>query len=69
MLDYHHSEIVMQDLVAVAHEQMRPSTLYRPEIRLSDNCWQARYGDTIGMGLSPAEAFLNFDKNWHAKIK
>lgn len=71
----HHLMVgVAQDYSGAAFEQQRPSVLYRPRIALDGNMWGAVYGDNIqegvaGFGESPAEAMLDFDRHWNAKLR
>ena len=51
----------------------RPSTIFRPVIALDGNKWCALYGDNpqegiAGFGDSPADAMVDFDKQWNTKI-
>jgi hypothetical protein len=54
-------------------EHDRPSTIYRPALRIDGNQWCALYGESLeegvaGFGDSPAEAVYDFDRAWHAKL-
>ncbi len=64
-----HTEMVKQEFLNVAYEQMRPSIIYRPFISIDGNQWCALYGDNLqdgvaGFGDSPAKAMIDFDKQW-----
>ena len=75
----HHAEIIRQEFLIVANEQMRPSVLFRPElssndIRYGNNEWVAHYGEkpyggVQGIGTSPDEAMRDFDKKWIEKLE
>lgn len=50
-----------------------PSVLYRPRLFIDGNQWCALYGENLqdgvaGFGDSPAEAMLEFDRNWNKKL-
>lgn len=50
----------------------RPSYIYRPSLSLDGNKWCALFGENLqsgvaGFGASPAEAYLDFDRAWHAE--
>lgn len=65
----HAIAMVQQDFSIAAYEMQRPSVLYRPSIGMDGNKWCALYGDDLmhgisGFGNTPAEAMLDFDKNW-----
>ena len=53
----------------VAHEQTRPSVLFRPTLTIDGDTWIALYGEDLqsgvaGCGKSPDAAMLDFDKAW-----
>lgn len=65
----HYMACVAQEFTAAAHEQQRPSVLYRPAISKDGDQWCALYGDNLqdgvaGFGDTPALAMADFDKNW-----
>jgi hypothetical protein len=65
--------LAMEELATVRNEQIRPSVLLRPAISLDGAEWCALYGENLqdgvaGYGDSPAAAFSDFDRNWHAKV-
>lgn len=69
----HHMACVAQEFAAAAHEQQRPSTLYRPALSIDGDQWCALYGDNLqdgvaGFGDSPSEAMCDFDRNWNVKL-
>jgi hypothetical protein len=45
-------------------ESLRPSSLYKPKILLDGSRWCAVLGAVVGMGRSPSEAFIDFDRQW-----
>ena len=54
-------------------ERVRPSVLFRPDLRIDGNAWSALYGPNIqegvvGFGDSPDEAMRAFDRAWSAKL-
>jgi len=58
----------------IFREYSRPSTVYQPKLFKDGNSWCALFGDNIacgvaGFGDSPANAFYDFDKQWHSKIE
>lgn len=73
LFDISHEKAMVRDqLMAVAYDMGRPSTIYRPAISLDGNMWCALYGDNLqdgvaGFGRSPAEAMADFDKNWSSQ--
>jgi hypothetical protein len=55
------------------YERGRPSNIYRPVLSIDGNQWCALYGKNLmegvaGFGDSPAEAYLDFDKQWTEKL-
>lgn len=51
------------------YEKCRPSSIYSPGLSIDGNQWCALYGKDLqsgvaGFGDSPADAFLDFDKEW-----
>ena len=69
----HYAMVVAQDISSAAFEHMRPSAVYRPSMWFDGVLWCALYGEdrvngVAGFGESPAEAMLDFDKAWTAKI-
>lgn len=64
------SKIAIQEAASM---YMAPSVLFRPRLSIDGNQWCALYGDNLhdgvaGFGDSPADAMLNFDRNWGAKL-
>ncbi len=56
-----------------AEQQARPSAIYRPKLQRDGNEWVALYGDNlqigvVGLGNTPDEAMIDFDKKWHKEI-
>ena len=48
----------------------RPSVLYKPKLSKDGNQWCALYGENLhdgiaGFGDTPAEAMIDFDKEWN----
>lgn len=69
----HISHIISQDFGITAYEMQRPAVLYKPSLGIDGSKWCALYGEDLmhgvaGFGDSPAEAMLDFDKNWNAKL-
>ena len=65
----HAIAMLQQEFSIAAYEMQRPSVLYRPSIGMDGDKWCALYGDDLihgisGFGDTPAEAMLDFDKNW-----
>lgn len=65
----HYMACVSQEWTSAAHEQQRPSAIYRPAISIDGNQWCALYGDDLqsgvaGFGDSPELAMRDFDANW-----
>ncbi len=46
---------------------MRPSALFRPDVRTSDDQWTATFGDVVGIGPTPDLACQDFDRKWLGK--
>lgn len=69
----HHADMVRDEFLAAAHEMQRPSVLYRPTISQDGNAWLAILGDlptgVVGVGATPAEAMLDFDRVWYEPRK
>lgn len=71
------SYITMQAQQALANielENIRPSVLFKPKLKIDGNRWCAIYGDNLqdgiaGFGESPDQAMYDFDKCWREKIK
>ena len=66
--------MIGESIRAAASEYERPSVLFRPRIYVDGDKWCALYGDNLqdgaaGFGGSPAEAMLDFDATWFAKLK
>jgi hypothetical protein len=56
------------------YQANRPSTIYKPSLSIDGNKWCALYGENLqdgvaGFGDSPAEAYMDFDKEWIMKLK
>lgn len=54
-------------------ERREPSYMYRPRLFIDGNQWCALYGENLqegvsGFGDSPALAYADFDRAWHAKL-
>jgi hypothetical protein len=54
-------------------ERMRPCVIWKPRLSIDGNKWCAIHGDNLqdgvaGFGDSPAEAMVEFDKAWNAKL-
>ena len=69
----HAALMVQESWQQAAYEQMRPSVLFKPKLSRDGDQWCALLGDDLqsgvaGFGDSPAEAMLDFDKSWNAKI-
>ena len=67
-------EVIKTNILDVTNEYRRPSTLYKPRLFRDGNMWGCLHGDNPmegveGYGESPELAYLDFDKNWAAKIK
>lgn len=66
----------MRDLKGVEtidEQTVRPSVAFKPRLSIDGDKWCALYGDNLqdgvaGFGDSPAEAMLDFDRNWNAKL-
>jgi hypothetical protein len=59
--------------VEAAREKLRPSLLLRPTLSVDGDKWCALYGANLmegvaGFGDSPAEAYVEFDRAWTAKL-
>lgn len=46
----------------------RPSMMLKPKLTKINNKWFALYHGVEGLGHSPDEAFLAFDKAWKEKV-
>jgi len=69
----HHAEMVGQVWAGAGYEHQRPSVLFRPAVKIDGDHWCALYGDNLqdgvaGFGKSPADAMLDFDRNWCAAL-
>lgn len=65
-----YANILYQNFLDVAFEQMRPSVLLKPSLSIDGNQWCALYGDNlqdgvVGFGDTPAKAMLDFDKQYN----
>ena len=65
----HHAAMAADVVREAAAEQCRPSVLFRPALSIDGDQWCALYGDDLqcgvaGFGDSPAEAMLDFDRQW-----
>ena len=72
-LSWHAERIEARIMDAVA-EYDRPSTVYKPKLMVDGNQWMALFGDNIqegvcGWGNSPAEAYVDFDREWNDALK
>lgn len=61
---------VQDQFQALIADHRRPSVLFRPEIAKDGNAWIALLGDNlqvgvVGVGDTPEEAMLDFDKSWY----
>ena len=70
----HYAAMALEHSREVSAEQCRPSVLFKPAVSIDGTQWCALYGDDLqcgvaGFGDSPAEAMLDFDRNWLAKIQ
>ncbi|MGL5904217.1 MAG: hypothetical protein ACRCZO_16160 [Cetobacterium sp.] len=65
----HHFAMAKEDIRMIFSEFNRPSVMYRPTVSKDGDSWLAIYGDlptgVVGVGKSPEEAMLDFDKNWN----
>lgn len=57
----------------LGEQTIRPSVAFKPRLSVDGNKWCALYGDDLmegvaGFGDSPAEAMLDFDRNWNIKL-
>lgn len=62
-------DIAIQEVVAVSHEQQRPSVMFRPKMMADGTAWCALYGEDLqsgvcGFGDTPDEAMRAFDLAW-----
>ena len=68
------AEIVAQEYICAAHEQQRPSVLFKPEITQDGNAWVACLGPdmavgVVGTGNTPQEAMWDFDRVFCGQTK
>ena len=71
-----YEDILHEAAVSKAQSEARkndPSYIYRPTFSVDGNKWCALYGENLqegvaGFGDSPAEAYADFDRNWHKKL-
>lgn len=68
-----YAEQIREEALNVAYEMQRPSTIYRPSLKIDGSQWCALYGDNlqdgvIGFGDSPNLAMIDFDKKWMETI-
>lgn len=66
-------EVIAQEWIIAAHEQMRPSVLHKPVISLDGDQYCALLGENLmegvaGFGSTVAEAFLDFDRNFENSL-
>lgn len=68
---------MMQEILINANEYYqtlnRPSMMLKPSLTIDGNQWCALYGADLqdgvaGFGYSPADAYLDFDKNWNMNL-
>lgn len=62
--------LAQQEISIVGQEMVRPSVLFKPDLKADGNAWIALYGDNLqvgcaGCGDTPSAAMEDFDKNWH----
>ena len=65
----HWSMMAKECVSNAAHEQMRPSVLFKPKLSIDGDQWCALYGDDLqdgvaGFGKSPQDAMWDFDAQW-----
>jgi len=65
----HAVSMLQQEISNIGYEYTRPSVLYRPSLSIDGNQWCALYGENLqdgvaGFGNSPAQAMLDFDKQF-----
>ena len=70
----HHAAMAAESVREAAAEQCRSSVLFRPALSIDGDQWCALYGDDLqcgvaGFGYSPAEAMLDFDRQWATKLQ
>lgn len=70
----HAAEMANENIRAAASRYETPSVLFRPKLFVDGDQWCALYGENLqdgvtGFGKSPANAMLDFDKNWNAVMK
>lgn len=58
--------------IDVAHQHMRPSAVFRPELSIDGDQWCALYGRNLvegvaGFGDTAEAAMLAFDGAWHSE--
>lgn len=66
----HYVETAAYSVQHAVAEYERPSVMFRPKIYIDGNSWCALYGENLqdgiaGFGNSPANAMLDFDRNWY----
>lgn len=69
----HHVAMAAESAREAAAEHYRPSVLFKPALSIDGDQWCALYGDDLqcgvaGFGDSPAEAMLDFDRQWVTKL-
>ena len=65
----HYAQQVASCYMDSAHEQQRPSVLFRPAISIDGDQWCAIYGKNLqegiaGFGDTPEKAMFDFDEQW-----
>jgi hypothetical protein len=69
----HEAHMAGYEIQCAAAQYSRPSTIMRPKVFIDGKEWCALYGSDLqegvaGFGKSPADAMIDFDKNWHQKL-
>lgn len=69
----HAAQMAQASWQEAAASYQRPSAVFRPRLSVDGDQWCALYGDNLqdgvaGFGDSPAEAMLDFDRNWQQKL-
>ena len=70
---FHEARMAGAAIQEAAGAHMSPSAVFKPRLSVDGDQWCALYGENLqdgvaGFGGSPAEAMLDFDSNWHAKL-
>jgi len=69
----HTVSMLSQEFSMAAYNMGEPSAIYKPTLTIDGDHWCALYGTDLqsgvsGFGKSPAEAMIDFNKNWYAKL-